>query len=67
MERTVSLPSEVLAGIGEPSRAGVEKIYSADDLTILNVIWGPQMTNMPHNHEMTAIIGVYIGGEDNIF
>ena len=25
------------------------------------------MTIMPHNHEMTAIIGVYIGGEDNIF
>ena len=67
IERAVSLPSEVLSGLGEPVRAGVQKIYSADDLTILNVIWGPQMTIMPHNHEMTAIIGVYVGGEDNIF
>jgi predicted metal-dependent enzyme (double-stranded beta helix superfamily) len=25
------------------------------------------MTIMPHNHRMTAIIGVYTGAEDNIF
>ena len=67
LERTVSAPSEVLAGIGEPTRAVVQKLYAAENLTILNVIWGPQMTIMPHNHEMTAIIGVYTGAEDNIF
>ncbi|MDP4837777.1 MAG: hypothetical protein NWS01_11630 [Burkholderiales bacterium] len=67
LERTVSMPSEVLAGIGEPSRAGVQKLYTTENLTILNVIWGPQMTIMPHNHEMTAIVGVYSGAEDNIF
>ena len=36
-------------------------------LTILNVIWGPRMTIMPHNHNMWAVIGVYTGREDNIF
>ncbi len=34
---------------------------------MLNVIWGPRMTLMPHNHNMWAMIGVYGGREDNIF
>ena len=65
--RAVSEPAEVLAGIGEPARAGVEKLYNGPDLTVLNVVWGPRMTIMPHNHLMWAVIGVYTGREDNIF
>jgi predicted metal-dependent enzyme (double-stranded beta helix superfamily) len=36
-------------------------------LKILNVVWEPRMTIMPHNHRMCAVIGVYTGREDNIF
>lgn len=64
--RTVSDPRAVLKGLGEPQRGEVQKLYHADDLTIINVIWGPHMTIMPHNHEMWAVIGVYTGREDNI-
>jgi predicted metal-dependent enzyme (double-stranded beta helix superfamily) len=60
-------PSAVLKGIGEPRKAGVEKLYHADDLTIINVIWAPMMTIMPHEHRMWAVIGVYTGREDNMF
>tara|TARA_R110002110_G_scaffold415226_1_gene648807 strand:- start:6604 stop:7137 length:534 start_codon:yes stop_codon:yes gene_type:complete len=60
-------PSEVLAGVGEPTKGGIVPLYHADDLTILNVIWKPGMTLRPHNHEMWAVIGVYGGREDNIF
>jgi predicted metal-dependent enzyme (double-stranded beta helix superfamily) len=67
VERAVSDPSGALAGLGEPEKAGVQRLYVADDLTILNVLWGPQMVLMPHNHEMWAVIGVYTGREDNIF
>jgi len=67
VERSVSEPSGVLAGLGEPERAGVHKLYVADDLTILHILWGPQMLLMPHNHEMWAVIGIYTGREDNIF
>jgi predicted metal-dependent enzyme (double-stranded beta helix superfamily) len=67
VKRAVSDPAAVLAGIGEPKRAGVEAIYRGDDITILNVVWGPRMTIMPHNHLMWAVIGVYTGREDNIF
>ncbi len=65
--RAVSDPAAVLKGLGEPKRAEVQKLYHSDELTILNVIWAPRMTIMPHNHEMWAIIGVYTGREDNIF
>ena len=65
--RAVSDPRALMQGLGEPQRAGVEKLFHSDELTVLNVIWGPQMTLMPHNHEMWAVIGVYTGREDNIF
>jgi predicted metal-dependent enzyme (double-stranded beta helix superfamily) len=65
--RAVSDPAAVLKGLGEPGRAEIQKLYHASDLTILNVIWGPMMTVMPHNHQMWAVIGIYSGREDNIF
>ena len=65
--RAVSEPTQVVKGLGEPQRGGVQTLYRADNLTILNVIWGPRMTVMPHNHQMWAVIGVYTGREDNIF
>jgi len=65
--RAVSEPSSVLKGLGEPERSEVQKLYHSEQLTILNVIWGPRMTLMPHNHKMWAVIGIYTGREDNIF
>jgi predicted metal-dependent enzyme (double-stranded beta helix superfamily) len=63
----VSDPNAVLAALGEPARAGITPLYRSEDLTILNVVWGPRMTIMPHNHLMWAVIGIYTGREDNIF
>lgn len=65
--RAVSEPSAVIAGLGEPMRAEVQRLYASAELTILNVVWGPHMTIMPHNHLMWAVIGIYTGREDNIF
>src|SRR5437667_5999766 len=65
--RAVAEPSAVLAGLGEPACAGVDALHHSDELTILNVVWGPGMTIMPHNHLMWAVIGIYTGREDNIF
>jgi predicted metal-dependent enzyme (double-stranded beta helix superfamily) len=65
--RAVSDPASVLKGLGEPKRAGLHKLYHSENLTILNLIWGPRMTLMPHNHQMWAVIGIYTGREDNIF
>jgi predicted metal-dependent enzyme (double-stranded beta helix superfamily) len=65
--RAVAEPGAVLAGIGEPRRAGIDTLHRAEDLTILNVVWGAGMTISPHNHLMWAVIGIYTGREDNIF
>ena len=67
LARELSDPAAVLKGLGEPERAGVNKLYHSDKLTVLNIVWGPYMTLMPHNHQMWAVIGMYTGREDNIF
>jgi predicted metal-dependent enzyme (double-stranded beta helix superfamily) len=65
--RAVLNPAAVLKGLGEPKRAEIQKLFHSDHLTILNVVWAPMMTVMPHNHRMWAVIGIYTGREDNIF
>jgi predicted metal-dependent enzyme (double-stranded beta helix superfamily) len=65
--RAVSDPASVLEALGEPRRAGLHALHQSDDLTILNVVWAPMMTIVPHNHHMWAVIGIYTGREDNIF
>jgi predicted metal-dependent enzyme (double-stranded beta helix superfamily) len=65
--RAVADPISTLKGLGEPKCAGVHTLCRSGDLTILNVVWAPMMTIMPHNHSMWAVIGIYTGREDNIF
>ena len=65
--RAVREPGAVIAALGEPRRAGIDILFRSPNLTILNVIWGPGMTIMPHDHRMWAVIGIYTGRENNIF
>jgi predicted metal-dependent enzyme (double-stranded beta helix superfamily) len=65
--RAVSEPAAVLEGLGAPARGAIQALHRSDDLTILNVVWAPLMTIMPHDHRMWAVIGIYTGREDNIF
>lgn len=67
VERTVSDPAGVVRLFGEPTQSGVQKIYVADDLTILNIAWGPGVDLHPHDHRMWAVIGIYGGQEENRF
>jgi predicted metal-dependent enzyme (double-stranded beta helix superfamily) len=67
VRRAFSDPGAVLAAVGEPTESGVTPIYRSKDLTIINLVWKPGITIMPHNHEMWAVIGIYGGREDNIF
>lgn len=63
----VADPGALIRALGEPTKGGVRKLYQSDELTVLNLVWAPHMTIMPHNHNMAAVIGVYTGREDNIF
>ncbi|MFK8029733.1 MAG: hypothetical protein AB8G18_05805 [Gammaproteobacteria bacterium] len=63
----VSSPSDIIQSLGEPTTAGIQTLYHSDDLTVLNLSWGPGMSLKPHNHEMWAVIGLYGGREENTF
>jgi predicted metal-dependent enzyme (double-stranded beta helix superfamily) len=65
--RAVSDPGSLLRQIGGPEKAAVQVLYQAPDLTVLNVVWAPKQVTLPHNHRMSAVIGMYGGREDNMF
>ncbi len=60
-------PSGIVAELGEPTQAGVFPLYHGGDVTVINFVWAPWMTLLPHNHNMFAVIGIYTGREDNLF
>src|SRR6266436_2659053 len=65
--RAVSDPASLLREIGEPEKAAVQVLHQAPDLTVLNVVWAPKQVTLPHDHRMSAVIGMYGGREDNMF
>lgn len=67
VQRAIRKPEPIIRALGEPRLAGIDTIYKGPELTILNVLWGPEMTLHPHDHRMWAVIGVYGGREDNTF
>jgi len=67
LKSAMSAPSDIVNALGEPNSGGLHAIYKSPDLTILNVVWRPEMVLTPHDHNMWAVIGIYTGREDNIF
>jgi predicted metal-dependent enzyme (double-stranded beta helix superfamily) len=65
--RAVSDPASLLRGIGEPDKPVVQVLHDAPDLTVFNVVWAPKYMTLPHDHRMSAVIGMYGGREDNMF
>jgi predicted metal-dependent enzyme (double-stranded beta helix superfamily) len=66
LDRAVSDPAAVAAAL-PPDRAQLTELHVSDDLTILQVVWGPGQRIRPHDHRTWATIGIYSGGEDNSF
>ena len=65
--RAVSDPAAVMRALGAPARAELVPLYQSAELTILNVVYAPGMSILPHDHRMWAVIAVYEGREDNAF
>ena len=63
----VSEPAAVVAALGEPGQAGIRTLHRAPELTILDFTWAPWMSLKPHDHHMWAVIGIFVGREDNLF
>jgi predicted metal-dependent enzyme (double-stranded beta helix superfamily) len=65
--RAVRDPVSLLRRLGEPDKAGVQVLYRAPELTVLNAVWAPHQFALPHEHRLGAVIGLYGGREDNMF
>lgn len=50
---------------GAPS--GLNVLYNAPDLTVINVVWPPGFTILAHDHRMWAANAIYAGREENAF
>jgi predicted metal-dependent enzyme (double-stranded beta helix superfamily) len=66
VSKAIADPSRLIHVLGQPSHAMATVLHASKHVTIINMIWGPNMTMMPHNHHMWAVIGLYTGREDNI-
>ncbi len=65
VERAVASPADLRLAVPEPTLPVIEPMFSSDELTIMNVVWGPRAYLQPHDHRMWACIGIYGGREDN--
>ena len=65
--RAVADPVALTRVIGEPRKGGLNILHQSADLTVINLVWTPNQVTLPHDHRVSAIIGMYAGREDNIF
>jgi predicted metal-dependent enzyme (double-stranded beta helix superfamily) len=63
----IANPQGLAAAVGYHNKSTYDKIFVSDDLVIVNVVWSPGLSIIPHNHNCWAVIGVYVGQEKNIF
>lgn len=65
--QAVSDPAALVSVLGQPAGCMNDVLFHDKDLTVLNLAWAPHQWTLPHNHNARAVIGMYAGGEDNIF
>ena len=67
LERALSQPAAIEEALGVPDTGGITPLHRSDELTVLHIVWPPNVTLFPHDHRMWAANGIYGGREDNIF
>jgi predicted metal-dependent enzyme (double-stranded beta helix superfamily) len=68
VERTVAVPSQIESEVGDVADGPMMTIWHrSDELTVLHIVWPPEVDLFAHDHNMWAVIGVYGGREDNQF
>jgi predicted metal-dependent enzyme (double-stranded beta helix superfamily) len=67
VERAVSSPSQIDAALGTANEGGLRCLLHAQDLTVLQFVWPPNVELFPHDHRMWAANGIYAGTEENAF
>jgi predicted metal-dependent enzyme (double-stranded beta helix superfamily) len=68
VERAVSKPSAIASEVGDLTEGAMTTVWHrSDELTVLHIVWPPEVELFPHDHNMWAVIGLYGGREDNHF
>lgn len=68
VERAVSDPMPLAAAVRERTESPMMTIWHrSDNLTVLHIVWPPEVDLFAHDHNMWAVIGIYAGREDNTF
>lgn len=68
LERTVSAPLGIEDAVGSLDQIPAFSTWHCSDaVTVLHVVWPPEVDLYAHDHRMWAVIGLYGGREDNKF
>lgn len=68
ISRTVSMPSAIEAEVRPRAESPMMTVWHrSEDLTVLHIVWPPDVDLFAHDHNMWAVIGIYGGREDNRF
>lgn len=68
VERTVSDPTAIESEMTGVLDGPMMTIWHrSDELTVLHIVWPPEVDLLAHDHNMWAVIGLYGGREDNSF
>ncbi len=66
VERSVSNPAAIDAEVRPRTESPMMTIWHrSDELTVLHIVWPPDVELFAHDHNMWATIGIYGGREDN--
>ncbi len=68
VERTVSDPGSIESEVRPWMESPMMTVwYRSEELTVLHIVWPPDVDLFAHDHNMWANIGIYGGREDNTF
>ena len=65
--RAVSDPVALEQAFGPLVRGQSTALFRSDDLLVLHIVWPPEISVAPHEHNLWAVMGIYRGVEDNTF
>ncbi len=68
LDRAVEDPAPLRSSIGDlRTMPSMSTWYRSEELTVLHLVWPPDVDLYAHDHGMWAVIGLYGGQEDNHF
>ena len=65
--RAVSQPEAMAAAFGPLTQGHSTVLHRSSDLLVLHIVWPPEISVEPHEHNLWAVMGIYRGVEDNTF